>query len=88
MGVPGSTRFMTSPMNPSARRYTRSIESPNFAASVGSYIGCFGSMQPPHHVLHAIGRLDDADEHIPVAATRGGSGSPARDRRRPGTGRP
>ena len=24
-------------------------------------------MQPPHHVLHAVGRLDHADEQIPVA---------------------
>jgi hypothetical protein len=23
--------------------------------------------QPPHHVLHSIGRFDDADEQIPVA---------------------
>ena len=23
--------------------------------------------QPPHHVLHAIGGLDDADEQVPVA---------------------
>ena len=28
--------------------------------------------QPPHHVLDAIGRLDDADEQVPVAARRAG----------------
>ena len=28
--------------------------------------------QPPHHVLHAIGRFDDADEQVPVAARRAG----------------
>ena len=26
-----------------------------------------GVHEPPHHVLHAIGRFDDADQHVPVA---------------------
>ena len=26
----------------------------------------FGIEQPPHHVLHAVGRFDDADQQIPV----------------------
>ena len=26
--------------------------------------------QPPHHVLHAVGGLDHADEQIPVPARR------------------
>ena len=39
--------------------------------------------QPPHHVLHAVGGLDHADEQIPVLARPAGGGSPARGRRRP-----